>query len=500
MGFSYRQKPLASWIGLELAGCAWPDLRLHKRAAKLLQAMSHQPNSSLPQSCGDVGQAKAAYRFFDHDELHFDGLLTGHIQATWERIAQAQADAPVLLLEDSTALNFQRNSSTEGLGPIGGAGAKAQGLWLHSTLAFSATGCCLGFVQAQCWARDAEKAGLRHQRHERAAEDKESHRWVSSLQKIAPQATLYSPRQKLIRIADREADLWEVLSETQRHLQAGGHLHVLTRSRHDRKVEVPTTDAPKKSKSSKPSQSLWETLSQSSLAVRQKIPLPARSARPGKQACAAREATLEVRYCAVKVQPARRSQETSQEAVDCWAVEALETEPPKGCEALHWRLLTTWPVKEKQTAVAVLQWYRQRWQIEVMHKVLKSGLGIEQRGLRTGARLEAVLALSMIVAWRIMSLMHLSRNEEHKQHPANEILEEEECAMLQMVREASHRKQAREQGLSVHEATEEIARLGGWLGRRRDPPPGIIVLWRGLQRLEAQLEGFRLARQLMGNR
>ena len=368
------------------------------------------------------------------------------------------------------------------------------------TLGLGSTGCCLGFVQAQCWARDTTKAGLRHQRHERVAEDKESHRWVSSLQKIAPQATHHSPCQKLIRIADREADLWEVLSETQRHLQAGGHLHVLTRSRHDRKVEVLTTDALKKSKSSKPSQSLWETLSQSSLAVRQKISLPARSARPGKQACAAREATLEVRYCAVRVQPARRSQETSQEAVDCWAVEALETEPPKDCEALHWRLLTTWPVKEKQTAVEVLQWYRQRWQIEVMHKVLKSGLGIEQRGLRTGARLEAVLALSMIVAWRIMSLMHLSRNEEHKQHPANEILEEEECAMLQMVREASHRKQAREQGLSVHEATEEIARLGGWLGRRRDPPPGIIVLWRGLQRLEAQLEGFRLARQLMGNR
>lgn len=462
--------------------------------------MSHQPNSTLPQCCGDAAQAKAAYRFFDHKELHFEGLLTGHLHATWERIGHTPSDAPVLLLEDSSALNFQRHSPIEGLGPIGGEGAKAQGLWLHSTLAFNSTGCCLGFVHAQCWARDPAKAGLRHQCHDRLAQDKESYRWVSSLQKIALGGDQQAPDQKLIRIADREADLWEVLAETQRHLEKGGSLHVLTRSRYDRKVEAPTATISKGAKVSKQTESLWEKLSQSDLAVRQKFMLPARSARPGKQACAAREAGLEVRYCAVKVQPSCRSEKTSQKAVECWAVEALETEPPKGCEPLHWRLLTTWPVKEAQTAIKVLQGYRQRWQIEVMHKVLKSGLGIEQRGLRTGQRLEAVLALSMIVAWRIMSLMHLSRHEEYQQHPAEEILEEEECAMLQMVREAKNRKQESKQGLNVKEATEEIARLGGWLGRRRDPPPGIVVLWRGLQRLEAQLEGYRLARKLMGNR
>lgn len=137
----------------------------------------------------------------------------------------------------SLAGHFQRHGATEGLGPLGNVRSKDQGLWLHSTLAFSAGGHCLGFVHAQCWARDPANTGQRHQRYQRAAQDKESHRWVSSLQKIAPQTVAQAAGQTLIRIADREADLWEVLAGTRRHLQAGENLHVLTRS-HDRKVEV----------------------------------------------------------------------------------------------------------------------------------------------------------------------------------------------------------------------------------------------------------------------
>lgn len=403
----------------------------------------------------------------------------------------------MLLLEDSTIFNFQRQAPTEGLGPLGNVRSTDQGLWLHSTLAFSAEGHCLGFVHAHCWARDPDKTG---QRHQRGAQDKESHRWVSSLQKIAPQAAGQAPGRKLIRIADREADLWEVLAETRRHLQTGESLHVLTRSRHDRKVEVLGPGPEQAAASQVRKQSLWEALSQECQAESQTLSLPGRSARPGKAAAAAREARLEVRYCAVRVQPSSRSEPDSRESVDCWAVEALEPQPPEGCEPLHWRLLTTWPVKDAPTAVEALRWYRLRWQIEVMHKVLKSGLGIEQRGPRTGQRLEAVLALSLIVGWRILGLMHLGPQESTRQETAGQVLEPDECEVLQMLRKAGGRKLLGEQGLNLQEASEEIGRLGGWLGRRRDPPPGVIVLWRGLQTLASQMQDFRLAQQLMGNR
>jgi hypothetical protein len=36
-----------------------------------------------------------------------------------------------------------------------------------------------------------------------------------------------------------------------------------------------------------------------------------------------------------------------------------------------------------------------------------------------------------------------------------------------------------------------IAKLGGYIGRRTDPPPGMISLWRGWQRLMDMVEDYR---------
>ena len=48
-----------------------------------------------------------------------------------------------------------------------------------------------------------------------------------------------------------------------------------------------------------------------------------------------------------------------------------------------------------------------------------------------------------------------------------------------------------------------IARLGGYLDRKSDPPPGTTVMWRGFSRLSDLEEGFRIgkskAEQLVGN-
>ena len=234
------------------------------------------------------------------------------------------------------------------------------------------------------------------------------------------------------------------------------------------------------------------------MAATRSLSLPARPASPGKAARKAREAVLQARFAAVRVLATANSAANAPAWVDCWAVEAIETQPPKGCDALHWRLLTTWPVHGAEQALEVLRYYGLRWQIEVMHKVLKSGLGIERRALRTGQRLEAALALSLILAWRIMSLMRASRHQ--PEVAATQLLEPDECLLLEALRQQRKRAQSTDKALTMRQAVEEIGRLGGWLGRKSDAPPGIIVLWRGLENLRAQIQGFHLARQLMGNR
>jgi hypothetical protein len=39
----------------------------------------------------------------------------------------------------------------------------------------------------------------------------------------------------------------------------------------------------------------------------------------------------------------------------------------------------------------------------------------------------------------------------------------------------------------------KVARLGGYLARKSDPPPGNIVMWRGFSRLTDIAMGFSLA-------
>jgi len=45
----------------------------------------------------------------------------------------------------------------------------------------------------------------------------------------------------------------------------------------------------------------------------------------------------------------------------------------------------------------------------------------------------------------------------------------------------------------------QLAKLGGYLARTSDPPPGNIVMWRGLSRLTDVQFGFNLAMKIVGN-
>lgn len=44
-----------------------------------------------------------------------------------------------------------------------------------------------------------------------------------------------------------------------------------------------------------------------------------------------------------------------------------------------------------------------------------------------------------------------------------------------------------------------IARLGGYLARKGDPPPGNMVMWRGITRLADIVLGLSIAKKIVGN-
>ncbi|MDD2710800.1 MAG: transposase DNA-binding-containing protein [Verrucomicrobiae bacterium] len=92
-----------SWIDSELAGCKFADLRLEKRFRALVECLSEGVGKSIPMACQDWASTKAAYRFFANKRISEADILSGHFQATAQRVAATEGR--ILVLHDTTEFN-----------------------------------------------------------------------------------------------------------------------------------------------------------------------------------------------------------------------------------------------------------------------------------------------------------------------------------------------------------------------------------------------------------
>jgi hypothetical protein len=143
------------WWEQELDGLDLGDRRLDRRAQMILQARWAQPQASFHGSFESWTPAKGAYAFIEHRQapLSLETLLAPHAEATQARMA---AEETVLLVQDTTTLNYSGLRQTRGLGALGE--ATGRGLWLHSLLAFRPDAVALGVLRADCWARPEDKS------------------------------------------------------------------------------------------------------------------------------------------------------------------------------------------------------------------------------------------------------------------------------------------------------------------------------------------------------
>ena len=162
---------------------------------------------------------------------------------------------------------------------------------------------------------------------------------------------------------------------------------------------------------------------------------------------------------------------------------------PDVAEPLEWMLLTTAPVATFEDALERLNWYTLRWGIEVYHRTLKSACHVEDRQLSEASRLENCLAIDLVIAWRIFCLTKQGR--ETPNVPCDHLLEEDEWKVLWA---AVHQEPPPANPPPLREAVRMIGKLGGFIPSKKNPDPGTITLYRGLLRLEAMVEGYRLAR------
>ena len=158
---------------------------------------------------------------------------------------------------------------------------------------------------------------------------------------------------------------------------------------------------------------------------------------------------------------------------------ACEPQEPAGRPRIDWKPITDLPVDSHDDPVEKLRWYAMRWKIEVFHKILKSGCRAQQARLRTAERLVRLLAVFCILSRRVFWLTMLNRTEPDLE-PALVLAETEIKVLDHLIPDpAADPSPARTLSLYLI----KIARLGGYLARAKDPPPGNIFMWRGLSRL-----------------
>jgi len=190
------------------------------------------------------------------------------------------------------------------------------------------------------------------------------------------------------------------------------------------------------------------------------------------------DASLEVRFKRIRVLPPIGKQKRYP-PLELTVIHATEINSPSGRKPIVWKLLTDFEVGTLEQAVEKIRWYAMRWKIEVFHKILKSGCRAEDAKLRAADRLVNLVAVFCIVSWRVMWLTMMARTAPRA--PPTIALTLPEIAILDRLVSIAGNRGAKPGTLQLY--LTKLARLGGYLARASDPPPGNIVVWRGLRRL-----------------
>ncbi len=129
--------------------------------------------------------------------------------------------------------------------------------------------------------------------------------------------------------------------------------------------------------------------------------------------------------------------------------------------------------------------YERRWTVEDFHKAQKTGGSIEPQPFTERSRLEAVIGLLSVVAVELLRVRNAARDQERTDRSALDFFPALYVNVLSAWRYAALRP------LTVAEFYLALARLGGHPNRKRDHPPGWLVLWRGWTKLESMAAGAR---------
>src|SRR2546425_5719210 len=307
-----------------------------ERAVTMAAAMAADPAASLPKQMGSEAAAHAAYRFVQVPEVSYEQLIGPHLEQTKASMGEQER---VLLIQDTTEVDYQHHPTTRGLGPIGN--GSHHGYLLQTVLALEPTSRqVLGLAHQEPFLRQSAPAG--ETKRQREGRERESQVWERSVQAIGqPPAGV-----QWIHVGDRYSDMFPFLWACRQQ-----HCDFVVRAAQDRCVDllVEKAEAPLKRPShhkrrpeqpaEPPQQHLFDVVGSWAAVGQQDLELDATKTQPK------RVAHVVISFGCLRLLPPESQPSRDLRPLVVWVVRVWEPEPPEGVEGLSWLLLTSVPVQ-----------------------------------------------------------------------------------------------------------------------------------------------------------
>ena len=466
------------------------DRRLAAVGDLLLAAMQKHRTMCLHALAENRGQARRFHRFLDNEGVSMREMLVHAGRQTAERAIGRH----VLAIADTSELNYATHTGRKrGFGTVGN--GEDIGVLLHPIIAVDAEqGGLIGLVGAEVINRPESlpqakaggqpplpatakslpqaKAGAEALKR-RPADEKESRRWLAGAETAG---SVLGAAAMITMVEDRDGDIYDQFA------RRPDNVHLLVRAAHNR-----TLDSNAK---------LFERCAAWSAVTHHAIRVPAKH---GKVQRAERTAVVAVRYGEVTVQRPRRADDGLPATLSLRVVDVREVVPPEDPDQrVHWCLLTTHAVDSAAEAMRVVGWYRLRWIIEQVFRTMKTdGVDVETSQITTPGSLLKLVTVALLAAIRVMQLV-LGRDGSTGQ-ALTDVADPIEVPALRAI------------STSLEGRTEKLknpfdptslawyawiaARLGGWSGytSKGYKPAGPKTMARGLNRLDAMVQGWMLA-------
>ena len=475
--------PFAEELALEFACAQLGDKRRTDRVMESVRCIARDPQESFP-NLFDQSRLEGFYRIVNNSSVSMEALIAGH---AGEVCARAEAYKEVLVLHDTTAFEFDDSVEREGLGWVKQSARKnrwkskgdKRGFFGHFSFAVSADGArrplgVLSLTTINRLKRQSKRRKKLSGAQYAQKRDKESLRWLDGVEVSAGQLEGHASS---IHVMDREGDIAWLLGA----LVEDDHRFVI-RGNYNRRLLG--SDA-----------KLREELEHAQLELTRTVRLTRRSSSPFPRdrkkhpPRAEREAKLEISWRAVVLKMPKYLQRSPDEGIPVNVVQVREVDAPTGQKPVEWLLYTTEPVGSAEEIARVVDAYRARWLIEEFFKALKTGCQFEKRQLGSYDALLVSLALICPVAWKLLELRFMCR--EQPELPATTVLTLAQLLLLSSLR-PSYKLGPK---TTLREALLVVASLGGHI--KSNGEPGWQVIGRGFEKLLQAELGWLAAQEYL---